>query len=271
MALSGDAKRVLKATSRTFYIPISRLPDGLQEAIGASYLCMRAVDEIEDHPEIDERDKAQLLWGLSRILQAQTDNQSFDHQALEKLFWPYQSLLPEVTHRLGEWCCEPSSTIAPRIWDATASMSERMAQWSIDGWHIHTEADLNHYTFSVAGAVGVLICDVGAWFDGIQMHRSFAIQFGRGLQAVNILRNRAEDLARGVDFFPKDWTVERMHQYARHNLVAADDYARSLPLETVVHFIRIPLVLAIGTLDALARGEEKLSRTAVIRLVSSIA
>ncbi|MGH1332669.1 MAG: phytoene/squalene synthase family protein, partial [Exiguobacterium indicum] len=43
--LKKDANRVLKATSRTFYIPISRLSQDLQEAVGAAYLCMRAIDE----------------------------------------------------------------------------------------------------------------------------------------------------------------------------------------------------------------------------------
>ena len=41
-----DLARVLKETSRTFYIPIARLPARLQEAVAGAYLCMRAIDEI---------------------------------------------------------------------------------------------------------------------------------------------------------------------------------------------------------------------------------
>ena len=140
----------------------------------------------------------------------------------------------------------------------------------MNNWHITTVDDLDHYTFSVAGAVGLLICDVGGWFDGLQMHRSFAIQFGRGLQLVNILRNRSEDLRRGVDFFPQGWSVDRMHAYARKNLKDAEAYAQELPGSSFSYFLKIPLVLALATLDALARGEQKLSRTAVLRLVSSV-
>ena len=73
-------------------------------------------------------------------------------------------------------------------------MAERMAGWVAEGWRIQTEADLDRYTYGVAGAAGVLLCDLWAWAEGEQLHRSAAIQFGRGLQAVNILRNRAEDL-----------------------------------------------------------------------------
>ena len=64
-------------------------------------------------------------------------------------------------------------------------------------------------------------------------------------------------------------TAVTMQAYARHNLDQVEAYARTLPQSPFSYFIRIPLVLAIGTLDALARGEEKLSRTAVLRLVRS--
>ncbi len=37
--------------------------------------------------------------------------------------------------------------------------------------------------------------------------RNLAISYGRGLQAVNILRNEKEDLTeRGVSFVPDGWT-----------------------------------------------------------------
>ncbi len=41
-------------------------------------------------------------------------------------------------------------------------------------------------------------------------------------------------------------------------------------LGPVVSFIRIPLVLAYGTLQALARGKSKLSRSAVLQLIQDI-
>lgn len=270
MFLSSEAKKALKATSRTFYIPISRLPAGLQEAIGSAYLCMRAIDEIEDHPNLPAPAKAELLNKVSWILQSQTFAESFSHDAFDSVFRPYKSQLPEVTLGLANWASQAPAAIAPRVWDATAAMSSRMAFWSLNNWQISTVADLDHYTFSVAGAVGLLICDLGSWFDGLQMHRSFAIQFGRGLQLVNILRNRSEDLRRGVDFFPQGWSVDRMHGYARKNLKDAEVYAKDLPGGSFGYFLRIPLTLALATLDALARGEQKLSRATVLQLVRSI-
>ena len=90
MFLSSDAKKALKATSRTFYIPISRLPAGLQEAIASAYLCMRAIDEIEDHPDLPSAVKVELLNNVSRVLQSQTFVESFSDEAFDTVFRPYK-------------------------------------------------------------------------------------------------------------------------------------------------------------------------------------
>ena len=267
MPVQPDALDILKRTSRTFFIPISRLPVGLREAITSAYLCMRAVDEIEDHPALDPLIKVRQLRAISQLFQAQTTVAAFSHPDFAALFSDAPADQPEVTLRLSEWACLAPESIAPRIWDSIAAMAERMAFWVENGWTIHTQADLDRYTFGVAGAVGLLICDIGAWNDGFQMSRTPAIQFGRGLQAVNILRNRAADVARGVDFFPIGWTPTHMTDYARGNLALAHAYAQTLPTTPFAYFIQIPLALAIATLDTLDRGEEKLSRSAVESLV----
>ena len=59
--LHKKAMDFLLSTSRTFFIPISHLPVGLQEAIGSAYLCMRAIDEIEDDPQLPADTKIFLL------------------------------------------------------------------------------------------------------------------------------------------------------------------------------------------------------------------
>jgi farnesyl-diphosphate farnesyltransferase len=265
MDLCRDALEILKETSRTFYIPISRLPLGLQEAVASAYLCMRAIDEIEDHPHLDNLIKAKILQTISLTLQT-ADDSLVDNLLKDT----DKSLLPEVTARIGEWALLAPATIAPRIWDATAGMADRMAHWASSTWKVHTEADLNRYTFGVAGAVGLLLSDLWAWYDGTQTNRTHAVGFGRGLQAVNILRNHTEDLARGVDFFPDDWSAEDLQKYARRNLILADAYTKSLPVGPALDFCQIPLALAYGTLDALADGEDKLSRSAVLTLIGQV-
>lgn len=198
--LTEEALHILESTSRTFFIPISRLPGLLLAAVASGYLCMRAIDEIEDHPDLDNKSKELLLRSVSRTLQSAGNSlRNEDFLVTDPLF---RERLPEVTVRLGDWVRLAPSTIAARIWDATAAMADRMASWVVSNWAIQTEADLDSYTFGVAGAVGLMLSDIWAWYDGTRTDRFNAIGFGRGLQSVNILRNREADQARGVDFFP---------------------------------------------------------------------
>ncbi len=231
---------------------------------------MRAIDEIEDHPFLENLEKARLLKVISLVFQAQTSVEDFAHHDLAEKLRPYENRLPEVSMRIGEWACHAPAFIAPRIWEATAGMADRMAHWAATGWRILSEADLDRYTFGVAGAVGLMLSDISAWFDGIQLNRTSAIQMGRGLQAVNILRNRLDDLDRGVDYFPQGWDVIEMHSYAHRNLSNANAYLQTLPQSAFVRVIKIPLALALATLDVLSHGGTKLSRKAVIRIVQEL-
>lgn len=48
---------------------------------------------------------------------------------------------------------------------------------------------MDAYTFSVAGAVGLMLCEIWDWFEGTKTDRDLALGYGRGLQSVNILIN----------------------------------------------------------------------------------
>lgn len=265
MNLRSNALNILKKTSRTFYIPISRLPSDLLEAVASAYLCMRAIDEIEDHDTLTSYQKAKLLRQISLNLQGGVETSTPDDFIDGLLDTPEQ--LPEVSRRIGEWALLAPPSIAPRIWDATAAMADRMAYWAEINWQIKTESDLDQYTFSVAGAVGLLLSDLWAWYDHTTSDRLHAIGFGRGLQTVNIIRNHSQDLKRGVDFYPPGWNSSQMHVYARRNLKLADYYTQALPPGPALDFCKLPLTLAYGTLEVMALGKEKLSRTDVLALV----
>lgn len=263
MSFTQDATEVLRQTSRTFYLSIVRLPPRIREAVMSSYLSLRAIDEIEDHPKLDKRTKISLLVDISKEFQRYPNRL---RRRLSAVLKPHRDELPEVTNRLSEWTDLSPKAIAPRIHDATAAMARRMAYWVGNDWRIRTKRDLDRYTFSVAGAVGVLLSDLWVWHDGTPSREADAIGYGRGLQAVNIMRNRSEDLARGVDFFPDGWTEDEFLLYARSNLSRGDSYVGSFPTGPAREFCRVPQVLAYATLDALARGEPKLSRNAVLEL-----
>jgi farnesyl-diphosphate farnesyltransferase len=268
--LSQTSIEVLKKTSRTFFIPISLLPLRLKEAVTAAYLCMRAIDEIEDHPGLSSESKVYLLQSISELLRRNQSPKTFGEIELKELFGPYDSELPEVTLRLNDWIklCPPQVT--PNILNTTRLMSDGMAEWAMKGWTIQNKDDLDRYTFHVAGLVGLLLSDLWNWFDATQTKRDLAVSFGRGLQAVNIIRNRDEDLSRGVNFFPSGWDFKDMLNYAKHNLALANLYIEEIESAPILNFCKIPLALAHGTLDALEAGEAKLSRAAVNQIVLQV-
>lgn len=264
--LQKDAMRVLKDTSRTFYIPITSLKPVLKKTVAAAYLCMRAVDEIEDHERLSARIKIHLLRSTSELLQ----KREFDEEAYTQLIEPYASELPEVTERLGDWIAFCPEDIRGKVQESTSVMALGMADWAHKNWEVHTEEDLDDYTYYVAGLVGVMLSDIWEWYDQTETSRDLAVAFGRGLQSVNILRNQGEDQERGVEFFPDNWTRADMFSYAKRHLQQADEYMKDIKTRNISLFCKIPLVLAKRTLKALERGEEKMSRVEVEEAVEQV-
>lgn len=260
-----DAKEILRQTSRTFYPSIIGLPSRIREAVMSSYLSLRAIDEIEDHAELANAAKVSLLRKLSCELQKHPHGGSHATQ----IFQAYRDLLPEVTLRLDEWFALCPQDVRDTVRLATAAMSERMAYWVERRWLIGSEDDLDQYTFCVAGAVGVLLSDLWSWYDDTQSSRQDAINYGRGLQAVNILRNRTDDLARGVDFFPRGWSERDFFQYARANVLRGDAYVNGFAFGGPAYrFCSGPQALAHATLDALEQGQAKLTRAEVLAILA---
>jgi farnesyl-diphosphate farnesyltransferase len=266
MSLEKSATDILEETSRTFFVSIVRLPPRIREAVMSSYLSLRAIDEIEDHPDLDKQTKVRLLDLVSSEIRTPSAELPCP---LNKIFGPYRNALPEVTNRLEEWLRLSPVPIAPTIHRTVSTMAHRMAYWVNHEWQIRTKRDLDRYTFTVAGAVGVLLRDLWNWYDGTTSVKRAAVGYGRGLQAVNILRNRGEDLERGVDFFPRGWNAKDFFCYARNNLLLGDAFVNGFPKGPAYDFCRGPQALAYATLDTMERGGTKLSRPAVMEILAS--
>ncbi len=260
-----EAMKMLKDTSRTFYIPITLLNPELKKTVASAYLCMRAIDEIEDSEILASDIKARLLRETSSMLEG-----TFDQSAYEALTAPYASMLPEVALRLGDWIDTCPESYVPKVKEFTSEMAQGMAYWAEKNWHIQTVADLDSYTYYVAGLVGVMLSDIWEWHDGTKTDRDLAIGYGRGLQTVNILRNVEEDRERGVSFIPEGWTLEDTFAYAEKNLALGDEYMKDLNTKTIILFCQVPLSLAKKTLKALRSGREKMSRAEVEETVEQI-
>jgi len=262
------AIRLLTSTSRTFVVPIMRAPGKLRKAIGSAYLCMRAIDEIEDHPDMPGTIKDRLLGAISeRLLNA---NGEWSINGFDDLFKPHRQALPEVTLKLGRLLSWTPAEMRGLVALSTGEMAHAMAGWVRSGWHIATEQDLDRYTFDVAGRVGLMLSEFWRWYENIDTSNDEAVSFGRALQTVNILRNDSEDARRDVSFYPHGWARADMMDYARRQMAHADRYMERLPRSSAAYdFCIIPLSLAKSTLEALEQGKEKLSRDDVMKVIVS--
>ncbi len=157
-----SAMKVLEETSRTFFIPITRLPPICQEAVASAYLTLRAIDEIEDHPDLPNSAKSKILRSVSYGIQKYHPDMKEDDLVFD--WCGYGDQLPDVTKRLSEWIMYCPKEIRARVADSTGTMADRMAFWAERNWKVQDEADLDAYTFSVAGAVGLILCEIWDWF-----------------------------------------------------------------------------------------------------------
>lgn len=261
-----DAVQMLKKTSRTFFIPISFLQKELKHAVASAYLVFRAIDEIEDHEEVHHTTKNTILMQVSELFK-----EPFNKKKYFQILGDAKEQLPEVTLRLGDWLQACPKGALPLLMESASEMAYGMAKWAKVNWKIQTREDLDEYTYYVAGLVGVFLTDLWEWHAGLKADRELAIGFGRGLQAVNILRNEEEDwVERGVSFRPDGWSRAQLFAYAEENLAMADAYMESIHHRSISMFCRLPLALAHKTLKALQEGREKITRTEVIETVEEV-
>lgn len=261
-----DAMRVLKETSRTFYIPITFLKADLKYSVASAYLVLRAIDEIEDHESIQNTTKFDLLMQLSELFK-----RPFTQEEYCDIIAPVKEQLPEVSIRLVDWiqaCPEGSRSL---MMETASEMAFGMAKWAKENWQVHTKEDLDDYTYYVAGCVGVYLSKLWNWSYGQETNEELAIGFGRGLQIVNILRNQKEDKEeRGVSFVPDDWSRDQLFAYADENLAQADAYIKTLNEKSTILFCRLPLAFAHKSLAAMKKGEKKMSRAEVEQTVKEV-
>ena len=261
-----EAMRVLKETSRTFYIPITFLKSDLKHSVASAYLVMRAIDEIEDHELIPNDTKYELLMQVSELFK-----RPFTEEAYLRIIEPVKEQLPEVSLRLYDWVQACPEGSRPMMMEISSEMAFGMAKWAKKNWQVQTKEDLDDYTYYVAGVVGVYLSKLWHWSYGQETDLDLAIGFGRGLQAVNILRNQKEDSEeRGVSFVPDGWSRDDLFAYAEENLKKADAYIATLSEKSTVMFCRLPLEFAHKSLKAMKKGQEKMSRAEVEQTVNEV-
>jgi farnesyl-diphosphate farnesyltransferase len=220
-------REILKEVSRSFYLTLRVLPAPVAAQIGLAYLLARATDTIADTRLIAGDKRLAVLQKMRAAICAAADQreaeipdfgESADAQELPagREFDAESDLLKNIA-RLLQWLRiqTPADRILIRDLLEIISRGQEMDLSRFTGIPdgsiaaLANEAELEQYTYSVAGCVGEFwtrICRAHlfprAQLDDLWL-LSRAVRFGKGLQLTNILRDLPGDLRNGRCYIPR--------------------------------------------------------------------
>lgn len=295
--------QMLREVSRTFALSIEQLPQPLRDSITLAYLLFRVSDCLEDHPDLDPGEKAELLRVWASVLEgARPAVHLLEGIAHLDPSDPEVNVAQRADMILSDTLELPHGLQDP-IRERVVKSSLGMARWQDHGPYVEDEAALDDYMHQVAGRVGYLLTDVFSWYSPFIRERRSTLmplsrECGLALQTVNIIRGMRKDYERGWVFVPQSYyeplgltrdslfdprntdrslqVVERLAQKAERHLWGGLSYVMTLPRR--FHRIRLacmwPVYFAVGTL-AVSRNnadvllnEAKLSRDKVFQILA---
>ena len=215
--MAGTLNDLLKATSRSFYLSLRVLPAAMRPQIGLAYLLARTTDTIADTELVSVQGRLEALEALRRrILGETSDALDFGRLAQGCALPAEKSLLERVEEalRLLEQLPEADRRLVREVLRVIMSGQELDLKRFADAKAgaiaaLETEAELDDYTYRVAGCVGEFwtrICRLHLFPDA-RLDEDFllrnGVRFGKGLQWVNILRDIPRDLRKGRCYLPR--------------------------------------------------------------------
>jgi len=263
--MTGALNDLLKATSRSFYLTLRVLPARVRPQIGLAYLLARTTDTIADTEIVPLAQRLEALQKLRERIQGQNSAPlNFGELArqqgspVEKLLLEkvegslalLQALSPEdlklvravlatITsgqeldlHRFESGRAGSPLPAAELATDARRARSDAPYQRNIVA--LETAAELDDYTYRVAGCVGEFwtkICRAHLFPNARLDEKQFiqdGIRFGKGLQLVNILRDLPADLKKGRSYLPLEKL--RLVGISPENLLSPESEAKFLPV-----------------------------------------
>ena len=210
---------ILRAVSRSFYLSIRVLPVPLRDPIGLAYLLARATDTIADTAEIEATFRMEQLQALADVIQGTRDAQPTT--AIRDSVAPRQTkaserALIEALPRCIDWLraiddadrADIQRVLGPINKGQTLDVQRFANPQRLVA--LQTAAELDEYTYLVAGCVGEFWTDVcfrklPKFADRPREEmRSLGIRYGKALQLINILRDIGDDVRAGRCYLPAE-------------------------------------------------------------------
>lgn len=280
---TDELASLLLRTSRTFALAIPLLDEPLRTEVGVAYLLYRIADTLEDAPKWGRDQRTAALDSFAGWLEDDdrawvalvAESPPDDDAGCRELLGRADAVRALAMANEAAW--RPMRRHVART---TKRMREFVSRQDERGAVVLNDVeDLRGYCYAVAGIVGELLTDFfvlhAPSLSEVEADLvARAAAFGEALQLVNILKDAGSDAVQGRRYLPP--TVERaaVVALARADLATAHEYLAALrrggATPDVVRFCTLPVRLAVATLDALDRGEPKLPRGEVMRIVGEL-
>lgn len=214
--MTSSLEDLLRATSRSFYLTLRVLPRAVRPQISLAYLLARTSDTIADAQILSVAQRLEALWRFrSRLLGEQPaplEFADFEQQGTtaERLLLERAEEMIRRLQTFGELDQRLIREVLTTIISGQELDLKRFGGAAGQGaiTALHNDAELDDYTYRVAGCVGEFwtkSCRAHLFprtpFDDEQLIAD-GIRFGKGLQLVNILRDLPADLRAGRCYLP---------------------------------------------------------------------
>ena len=209
---------LLKQVSRSFYLTLRILPAPIRPQISLAYLLARATDTIADTQVIPVSERLLSLQQLrNRILgvdSAALNLAEFTRHQGSPAEWMLLERIEDALNALTQFSEEDQQRIRDVLAMITSGQELDLNRFAAAGAErivsLNTDAELDDYTYRVAGCVGEFwtkMCRAHLFSDA-ELDDAFllasGIRLGKGLQLVNILRDLPADLRQGRCYLPED-------------------------------------------------------------------
>jgi len=250
MQASDLGGKLLAGVSRSFYLTLKALPEGLREPLSLAYLLARAADTMADTSNVPGSVRLELLREFDRLVQSEARDETGEKTLSERLrieFVPLQDdaaeaklleRLPEALDAFRMFPTRQMTAMRGVLGSIVQGQMLDMERFPEDGQlrSLQTSTELDEYTWLVAGCVGEFwtrlcaeeLTDAFSKETTTEQMIERGIRYGKGLQLVNILRDIGKDSRMGRCYFPQE-------DLAAHGLALSEiqqDASKLIPVMT---------------------------------------
>jgi farnesyl-diphosphate farnesyltransferase len=218
LPVNSELNQLLRGTSRSFYLTLGVLPARVRPQIGLAYLLARTTDTIADTEIVPlDRRLTALRQLRERILGQTSALLNLGEFTTQQVSSVEKSLLERIGGSLAalqNFSAADQKLIRDVLTVITSGQEldlRRFEKASADRIvALETAAELDDYTYRVAGCVGEFwtkMCRAHLFPQARLDEQQFiadGIRFGKGLQLVNILRDLPADLKKGRCYLPME-------------------------------------------------------------------